>query len=682
MKTFLHLSTAMMLLTGSLFSQSLFLQVQPATYNPQNNFVSAQPSNPNAALNNVGDTLRYFLLKHYYRNPSSGSPTPNTQYYTLSNPYPGNTYTINYCGSVFLNTSSITVTGLEGIVTRRSNAVSANVPIKLYICNVNGANLPIFPPLDSISTTASAATNGSWIGGNFNTPLAISGKFAVLYKNTSTVAGDTLGMFINNACTPTSTCPAYQKFGESLGVFRINGNFQTTTNAFGTGTDYEFIVAPRVLFNYSGGVSVLTQSICTNSTGSFNNTTVPMNLVEHRQFNFNKFASVWGALSNTLLPTTDSIYNWTFSGSSTPPLTTKNAVAVFTLAGIQTASLTVKYNKSRAGGLLPSVFDVATNTIDVSSANTPTLSISGNSLICSGSSTTLTATGSATNTWAGMPFNSPVLVASPSVTSVYTVSANNSICVAYYTYTVQVANPPTVAVTGPTAACLGSSVLLTASGASSYSWSNGSTTYSTSISPSSTGVQTYTVLGTSAPCPPSLATKTIAVYALPSVSLASPAATICSMGSGGHTLQLVGSPVGGVYSGSFVSGSGVFTPFNAATVTITYSYTDPASGCMNTSTTSIRVLNCSGVGLTENSGTAMPVIYPNPCTTGKLNINNLQGSNTLLVYDILGKEVLRQTVESPDAVLDLSAFAKGTYLMKISDTNGQNSLHRIVLMKE
>ena len=670
MKKIILSCSIILVLAANLFAQLPTLQVQTALYNPSNTFPTIQNSNASVLSISASDTLRYFLNKHYYRNPSSGSPTPNTQYYTLSNPYPGTSFVIDYCGGTFLSATTVTVTGLEGIVTRRANSVSVNVPLKLYLCNVNGLNLPIFPPLDSVSAVSTSTNNGAWIGGNFNTPVTVNGKFAVLYKNVSTIAGDTLGLFINNACTPTSTCPAYQKFGESLGVFRINGNFQTTTNSFGTGTDYEFIVAPRVLFNYTSNIAVLTPTICTNSTGSFSSTSTPTNLIENRQFNFNKFAAVWGALSNTLLPTTDSIYNWSFSGSPTGLVTSKNATALFNVTGIQTASLAVKYNKSRGAGQLPSISDVSTATINASSSNAPSLTISGSSIICTGTSATLTAGGNSTFTWTNPPSNLPTIVVTPTSTTVYTVTGVNGACVGYQTFTVNVAINPTVSITSPSSLCFGKTLTITASGAVTYSWSTGSNSYSTIVTSSFVGAQIITVIGGVGSCPTSMATKTITVYSLPIVSLTAPVTTLCTKATGGNSVQLTGTPTGGLFSGpNFVGG--VFTPSLIGNYVQTYSFTDTNSGCSNSATTAITVFTCqTGVGINELSVNSNIVVYPNPSSNGLFEIKNLESDNSIEIYNSLGEKILVLGTDKPSLQVDLSSYLKGVYILKITHSNG------------
>lgn len=667
---------------NSILAQYSGLKTETALYNPQSAFPTIQSTQPNAMTIFSSDTLRYFLNKHYYRNSLSGTPTPNTQYFTLSQPYSNNALVISHCGGVFLNTSSITVTGLEGIVTRRANAVSQTIPLKLYLCNVNAMNMPILPPLDSVTAISTATNNGAWIGGNFTTPVSINGNFAVLFRNATTVAGDTLGLFINNACTPTSTCPTARKYGEGLGVMRINGNFQTNTNTFGTGTDYEFIVAPRVQFNYSSGIAVASPTVCLNGFGILNNATTPMNLVENRQFNFNKFAAVWGALSNTLLPITDSIYNWTFTGSPSGPLTTKDATPLFNVNGVQTASLAVKYNKSRAGGLLASVQDVSTATLNVSSANTPTVSMSGNTLICSGSSSTLTASGTATYNWGGPQFNNPVTIVSPTATTVYTCIANNGICLGYYNYTVNVTAQPTLVITGPSSACQGGTVLLTVAGAGSYSWSNGSNSYSTVVSAAALGVQVLTVSGVSAPCAPVNAVKSITVNALPSVSVSAPVSTICSSATGGSTVQLTGTPSGGQFSGTFVNSNGVFSPNAVLTATMLYTYMNPSTQCSNSATTSINVLACQSTGLHENSINNKLSLYPNPSSTGKINISGLEGENTLYIYTALGQLIGHEATTTAGYLLDLSSQPDGVYFIKAENQLGSSRTLRCLVQKQ
>jgi gliding motility-associated-like protein len=100
-------------------------------------------------------------------------------------------------------------------------------------------------------------------------------------------------------------------------------------------------------------------------------------------------------------------------------------------------------------------------------------------------------------------------------------------------------------------------------------------------------IVTTTVLGV--PCS---STTTLVVNPLPTVS----AGTYSSVCSDDPDVALVGSPVGGTFSGTGVTGSN-FDP-SVETQTITYSYTD-GNGCSNTASTSITSVSPSSI----NAGT-------------------------------------------------------------------------------
>lgn len=600
------------LISFEINAQSQKLQLQTASADPSVIKASNKPEPEARSMNTtVNDTLDYFFNKHYYKNSTTptGNP-PNLSFFTLKSPYPG-TLNIGHCGALFLNNSNISIGGLKGLVIKNAGSPSTSVGVKIYLCNVNSSNLPIMPPLDSVMTSVSNSTAGVWAGGSFTAPVNVSGNFAVLFKHNATIPGDTIRLFINNAYTPTASVPNSQKFGEGFGIIRFNGFFQTTTGAFsGTaGNDYEFIVAPYISFNLNAGATANTPTICNLTQGSFGNTTTPMSLIENRQFNFNKFKPYWSTAAtgsvNLLIPSTDSIYNWTFTGSTTPPTTAKTPFAIFNTLGNQTGNLTVKYRRQRSPGN-PSVTDLSVATITVSNGSAPTISVSGTMSFCSNTiiTTTLTASGGNTYTW-----SAPISTVAPSVvitqtpsTAVYTVMSSNAGCTAVYPVTVT-------------------------------------------------------------------------VNALPTVSLSASKNTMCTTSSGGSTIQLTGSPAGGAYSGLGVSGS-KFTPGAAGTFSLVYSYTYSATGCTNVASTSIVVKNCTGIETPNNNQNA--TLFPNPSVNGKMTLKNLEGKNTIRIYNLLGTLVEEQTCEKAELEMDLSTQPSGTYILKISQSDGQQKTLKIV----
>lgn len=673
MKKFLPLLFIVFVMSPVLKAQVPYLQVNSQQVNPQKHFpMEANSSSPTDAVIGATDTLEYFFNKHYYRNSTTANA--NTQFFSLTQPYPG-TVSITHCGSIFLNTTTITVNGVEGIVFKNTSSPSSTVPIMFYLCNVNTSNLPVFPPLDSVLTGVTTSSVGNWIGGNFANPITITGKFAVLFREVSTNPLDTVRLFINNAATPTSTVPSAQRYGESLGLMRYNGIFYSTNGIFGAGTDYEFIVAPRVSFNFTAGINVQTNTICTNAYGSFASTTNPTSLLDNRQFNFNKFKAKWPPFNN-LIPPTDSIYNWTFSGSSTGTINTTNASAFFNTSGVQTASLAVKYRKSASNAaFLTSVEDVATATLNVSSTAAPTLAISGAGTICSGSTATLTASGNVTYTWTNPATNFTTITVSPTTSTTYTVLGVNGACVGSQTAQIVVVTPPVLAVSGATSACAGAVFSLSASGASTYSWSNSSTSSSISVSSTVAGVQSFTVFGINAPCTPVSAVRNVIINALPNVIYTSADDTLCTKASGGSTIALTGTPPGGNYSGTN-SSNGVFTPNTAGKFVSSYSYTDAATGCAKSATLSIVVNNCTGVN--ENEDNTNWTVFPNPTLNGQITVSSFDSSYQLEVYSLLGIRVMHIQNASGSVKVDLSQQAPGYYFLKLTGSSGQDRVIKIV----
>lgn len=394
---------------------------------------------------NVYDTLNYFFNKHYYRNSNIGSA--NTNFYTIKSPYQSS-FGVTHCGSVFLNSTNLVVTGLTGLVMKNPGSPSPSVTVRLYLCNVNGLNLPVFPPLDSITTTISNSTNGIYRGGTFTAPITVTANFAVLFKAAPVLAGDTVRLFLNNAASPTSTNPAHtnaMRYGEGLGVLRFLGNWQTNTNTFGSGTDYEFVVAPYINFSYSAGASALTPSICVGNAATFSAAATPTNQMEHRQYNFNKFTAYWKPFSYNP-PVTDSIYNWAFTGASPATSNLRIASPSFSAVGSQNGVMTAKYRHSRTNWG-SSVSDASTAFISITNGSAPNLSIIGTTAFCSNSPVTftLTAFGNSTYTWTNPYSTNPsIVVTTSAVNTVFAVKGENGGCISTKTVNVSVNPIPVV----------------------------------------------------------------------------------------------------------------------------------------------------------------------------------------------------------------------------------------------
>lgn len=147
-------------------------------------------------------------------------------------------------------------------------------------------------------------------------------------------------------------------------------------------------------------------------------------------------------------------------------------------------------------GTLAGCVGQATNATVVQVNPTPTISIAGSSTTCAGVAVTLTASGALTYTW-NSGAQTATLSINPTITTVYTVSGSNvSGCATSMSKTINVLPLPVLSVVSSSSViCSGQSVTLNASGATTYTWSNGSNASLVSVSPVST--TNYTLSGTS-----------------------------------------------------------------------------------------------------------------------------------------------------------------------------------------
>ena len=151
---------------------------------------------------------------------------------------------------------------------------------------------------------------------------------------------------------------------------------------------------------------------------------------------------------------------------------------------------------------------------------------------------------------------------------------------------------PTITLTpaNPTI-CSGSSTILTASGANTYTWNTGSNTASISVSPSSTTV--YTVTGSNGACVSSPKTTTITVTTAPVVTLTPANTTICS----GNSTTLTAN---GASTYTWNTGSNAASISVSPSSTTVYTVTGSNGSCQSVpKTTTITVTAAPVVTLTS-----------------------------------------------------------------------------------
>jgi hypothetical protein len=279
----------------------------------------------------------------------------------------------------------------------------------------------------------------------------------------------------------------------------------------------------------------------------------------------------------------------------------------------------------------------------------PSLTLTVNSAsICTGSSATLTANGANSFTWSpSATLSSSVgamVIANPTATTVYTITAMAGVCTATQTATVTVNALPTatLSASGTTTFCQGGSVTLTASNGSGYLWSNQATTQSIVVTAS--GNYSVTVTNVNG-CSATSTVITVLVNPLPTVTVNN--GTMCPSGS-----VILTASGGNTYSWSPGTGlsatTGATVTANPA-ITTTYSITGTSTaGCVNTTTASVTVLPsltlsinsatiCVGSSATLTANGANTYSW-NPASTlsSSMGASVIANPTTTTVYTITG----------------------------------------------
>lgn len=341
-----------------------------------------------------------------------------------------------------------------------------------------------------------------------------------------------------------------------------------------------------------------------------------------------------------------------------------------------------------------------TTTVTVNPA--PITSISGNTTICSGASTTLTASGVGTYRWSTGATTAAIKVSTAGTYTV-TVTGSNG-CTATASTTVIAGTQPFLDILGNRFVCQGSASSLSAVPVvtgSVYTWKfNGQTITGTTLSiPATLAAGTYSVTQSVVNAQGCTRTNVfdVIVYPKPRINLTNLSVT-CNGTNANVTINIA--TVGGrpAYSYKWSNGATTqnLTVANSSTTTFSVTVTD-ANGC-----TDVRKFDCINpcasnttsvipnysIGSTDKPviGTAKPnpsefklESYPNPTASNKVAINYSLPSEsefiapTLVIFDILGREIKSLPLKEQTGVLELNIdfLPTGNYIYLIKDESGE-----------
>ncbi len=465
-----------------------------------------------------------------------------------------------------------------GAIRFSQNSIWACVPLGTIILLYNDADKNSAITLaDDLSMTdgncriIAPISNTSLFERNTSTP----GAAACSYPSTGWVAG---GSWSFTALANTSDCARIVNLAgcEVFSVCYGAANNLNTLIYFptaGTGTVYSFnSVNPQIQANWSSGSAAVMQTPGTpnNSANAayiaqFNNGCIPITQLTvtavavdagctcNGSATANSFGSIGG-------------YTYVWYDASMNPIGQTAATATGLCAGVYYVTST-----SQIGCIV-------TTSVTINSSSTASVSVNSQS-ICAGTSTTLSAIPSAsggTFFWSPSGATSSSISIAPGSTTTYTVGYTFAGCTSTNIATIFVTPMPTVTVNSTTL-CSGQTATLIANGASSYSWSSGTTSNLLVVSPSIS--TTYSVIGINATC---TNTTSAFVNIFSSPILAVSPSTICA----GETTTLM---VSGANSYLWNTGQTTHTITVNPITSTTYSVSGTSGLCNNSTTVNVTV---------------------------------------------------------------------------------------------
>lgn len=330
--------------------------------------------------------------------------------------------------------------------------------------------------------------------------------------------------------------------------------------------------------------------------------------------------------------------------------------------------------------------------------------------ICAGQSVTLTATGATTYTWNNFVVNNVAFT--PTITKTYSVNGTDANGCKGSDQVVVTVNQPLINAGADQTICTGQQATLTATGATSYSWTSGITN-STPFTPTAT--QTYSVSGTDVNgCsgtdavtvtlvaqPTVNAGQNISVCAGDSVQLNATGAATYTWSSGtqnggyfspaaSQTLQVIGSAGGtctdtvdlqitvnqGSASTQNISGLNSLT-LNGQTYTTSGTYTQVIpnqAGCDSTITLNLT-MNYTGI---EENNSNFISIFPNPTTTNvDVTISKEMIGQSYILVSATGKVLANEIIKYATTTINLDQLAQGTYFLQIGTLKNPSKIVKL-----
>jgi trimeric autotransporter adhesin len=535
-------------------------------------------------------------------------------------------------------------------------------------------------------SASATATNVTCFGGTTGTATVVAtggtAPYTYLWSNgqtTATATGLAAGSYTVTV-TDASSCQATANATVTQPTSGVTHTSSVTNASCGNNNGSITVTATGgtapLTYSLNGGTAQTSPNFTGLAAGSYTMQVTDANgctstLTNHTVTGGTAMSATATSVNETCMSDNGSI-TVTATGGTTPYQYSINGGATFqsgsNFPGLGAGSYNIVVND--ANGC------VANTTAGITNTGGFNLTITGAQTICLGNTATITAGGAGvggTYSWDnGLGAGSTKNV-TPTTTTTYTVIAQDAAgCTETGTTTVTVQTQPTVTVTPASpSVCSGSSVLLTASGATSYVWNTGATTAAITVTPSSQ--TTYTVIGQNGSCSGTPVQVTVQVSTSPTVIAGS---NVTSIPVGGTINFNNFGSVATTYSWNFGDGQtstqGVVSHTYNVAGTYTVVLTGTIGGCTSTSTLTILVGVSSVDQVSLEEGIS---IFPNPSNgqfTMKIDMNDAQVIDVEL-YNAIGQIVTTKSINHTNSSVvnfDVSNQANGFYFVKVKTKNG------------
>ncbi|MFH0893259.1 MAG: M6 family metalloprotease domain-containing protein [Bacteroidota bacterium] len=472
----------------------------------------------------------------------------------------GSTATLTAAGGTTYNwstgasTNPITVTPGANTTYTVTGTTSGCTGTTTSVVTVNAiptvtVNSPTICAGTTATLTAAGATTYNWSTGASTNPITVTPGVNTTYTVTGTTTGCTGTTTSVVTVTPLPTVTVNSPTicaGATATLTAAGATSYSWSGGLGAGNPKTVTPGANITYTVSG-----TTSGCTGTAQSVV-TVTPLPTVTVNS------PTICAGATATLTAAGATTYNWSTGASTNPITVTPGANTTYTVSGT-------------ASGC------TGTNTSVVTVNPLPTVTVNSPS-ICAGGTATLTAAGATTYSWSGGLGTGNPVTTSPGATVTYTVTGTSLGCTGTAQSIVTVGASLSVSVNSPII-CLGQTATLTASGATTYSWTGGLGT-GNPVTTNPAVTTTYTVTGTTAGCS-GTAQSVVTVNTTLTVTVNNP--SICS----GTTATLTAA---GATSYSWSGGLGAGNPVTTSPgATTTYTVTGTTAGCTGTTQSVVTV---------------------------------------------------------------------------------------------